>query len=190
MKVRSGGPVRFADGGLMQVAGASRMHDLRPSPDRRLGNAWTSDNGDIGGQGANVRRLRREYAHQVGRTPELRSAANKLYDRAVRNAQSIRDSGDLANRFFMEREDSVEGVPVDFIIYNDDPGAAAIEWGHRARGRGKKGKAVPRAARTRVPGTFFMANAVWGKLARRNTNARARYAAWRKKTTRKRRKRA
>lgn len=93
-----------------------------------------------------------KIARLPGLQPELDKAARAILVRAQGAAATREDSGAYLRSLGIQAVPGKRGV-VDRLVYADDPGAVAIEFGHLAQG--KRGA-------TWVPGQRILLNALYG----------------------------
>lgn len=104
-----------------------------------------------------TKKFRRDIAHIVGDSGLLRLWGYRLYANAKAAYAAHADTGHMAQSVHMSRVNSKEGVPVDYEIWVDDPGAAKVEWGHYS-GR----RTTPMKYRYWVPGRHILRNSLPG----------------------------
>lgn len=74
-----------------------------------------------------------EVARMVSESAAFDNEAEAVFAAVRANAAGISDTGDFFQSIGMEVEMGKKGVS-DWVIYSDDEGAAAIEYGHKAGG--------------------------------------------------------
>lgn len=104
------------------------------------------------------KKFRRDIAHMVGASDELRSLGHKLEARAKANYARIKDTGHYASLVKLTREKSKSGRLVDYVVSVEAEGIASLEWGHWTGSRD-----TPKHLRRWVPGRFPMTNALPGQ---------------------------
>lgn len=120
------------------------------------------------------KKFRRDIAHMVGASDELRSLGKKLERNAIANYSRIKDTGDYASRVKLTREKSLSGRLVDYVVSVEAEGIASLEWGHWTGSR-----KTPKHLRRWVPGRFPMTNALPGRkkmVRKRLAKAKKSYA--------------
>lgn len=162
MRVRQDGPRGARQGtGRQDTSTGGIGYDLPQKWNRAL----LDDNGSLEMRARpDIRRLRRGYSDIVGGTAELKMAGKRLHAAARKNALSVRrgwkgakrnDGRALVDTIKMERDTSLNGGLVDYVIFSDHPAIMSIEFGFRpslmAAGRPMRGK--------HVKGHFVLTNA-------------------------------
>ena len=99
-------------------------------------------------------------AQVAGLDPEMDAAAERVKDAVVAEAEKHRDELNTRSPHFSESFEVAADVferrgVMDRVVYTTDPGALAIEYGHRAGRRGGK-----RRLRKWVPGLMIVNEAV------------------------------
>lgn len=70
-------------------------------------------------------------AREASRSPRMDLVAELTRRRIVASARRNQETGDFINSIKVIRDEYRDGI-IDRVIYSDDPGAIAIEAGHRA----------------------------------------------------------
>lgn len=91
-------------------------------------------------------------AKLAGVQNEQAAAARAIMTRAVGLAAESADTGAYASSFGVTAEAGPNGV-VDFVVYNDDPAAVIIEYGHMT-------PATKNSPGTFVPGKHVLRRAI------------------------------
>lgn len=76
-------------------------------------------------------------ARLVSSSGELRSAADQIAAKARGLAASHNKTGNYASSFGVEPSGPGANGVTDYVVYNDDPAAKFIEFGHKNRDGGR-----------------------------------------------------